>query len=132
MVGACAVAILLGVAWRNRIIHDESLSPESGSLAYRLLVPDELKQERLAAFGAVREYEYAAAVGPEPTITLVRVETRESGAASREAIAESHTALGFPVTGPGHLVRGRTGPEISGDRTCAANCRLTRGLSQHW
>lgn len=129
---ACGVALLIGFVWWYRQIYDESLSIEPGSLAYYLLVPDELKQERVAPFGKVLKYERSAADGPKPTITVVSIQVDGPGAASMRKITNAYTAIGFSVNGSGRLVRGATELEISGDASCPASCRLTLAMSQHW
>lgn len=133
IIAACALALLAGAAWWYRLIHEESLTIDAGSLPYRLLVPDELAQERLAAFGKVGQYEYSAADGPKPTITVATIETPGPAAASIGTITKAFVERGFSVAEPGRLVNGNTELDIAAaDADCAGKCRVTLALSQHW
>lgn len=129
---ACGIALLVGFIWWYRQIHDESLSIEPGSLSYHLLIPDELKQERVASFGRVLQYERSAADGPKPTITVVSIQVDGPSAASIREITNAYTATGFSVSSSGRLVRGATELELSGDAGCSSACRVTLAMSQHW
>ena len=129
---ACGIALLAALVWWFRQIHDESLYIEPGSLSYHLLVPDELKQDRLTPFGKVLQYQRSAADGPKPTIIVVSIQVDKPGAASVQRLTDAYAAIGFSVSRSGRLVRGTTELEISGDAACSAGCRVTLAMSQHW
>jgi hypothetical protein len=131
IIAACALAVLASVAWWYSLVLDESLTISTGGLTYRLLVPDELTQERLAEFGKVLQYNYSAADGPKPTITVAMIEAPDPTAASLERITKAYVSLGFSVAEPGHLVHENAELDISSDAGCANKCRVTLALSQH-
>src|SRR5438105_3255945 len=132
LIGAAGgIALLVACASFYRVVLDESLSIEPGSLTYHLLVPSDLKVDRLAKFGVVKEYRRSAADGPKSTITVASITVDGSGDAAIQAITAAYMALGYAATSPGHLVRGDTELDASFEGACASGCRVDLALSRH-
>lgn len=132
LIGAvCGVALLVAFGSFYRVVLDESLSIEPGSLTYHLLVPSDLKVDRLAKFGAVKQYRRSAAGGPKPTITVASITVDGSGDAAIQAITAAFVALGYAASSPGHLVRGDTELDASFEGACASGRRVDWALSRH-
>ena len=128
---ACGVAVLAGLAWWYRLALDESLSIRPGSLTYYVLVPADLKRDRLAGFGVVEDYQRSAADGPKPTITIASLVVDGRADAAVNAITNAYVGRGYSARAPGHLVRGSTELDLSADEACMSQCRITLALSRH-
>lgn len=132
LIGAAGgVALLVALASFYRVVLDESLSIEPGSLTYHLLVPSDLKVDRLAKFGVVKQYRRSAADGPKPTITVAAITVDGSGDAAIQAITAAYVALGYAVSSPGHLAKGDTELDASFEGACASGCQVDLALSHH-
>ena len=128
---ACSVAVLAALSGWYRLVLDESLSIRPGSLTYHLLVPPDLKKNRLAGFGVVEEYQRSAADGPKPTITVASLMVDGPADVAIHAITNAYVGRGYSASRPGHLVRGSTELDVSADEACMSHCRITLALSQH-
>lgn len=132
LIGAAGVlALLVAFLGFYRVVLDESLTIEPGSLTYHLLVPSDLKVDRLAKFGVVNQYRRSAADGPKPTITVATITLAGSSDVAIPSITAAYVALGYAPSSPGHLVRGDTELDVNVDRACSSGCRVDVALSRH-